>query len=232
MLRYQVLGGAIEIIQSHIGREGNWQDLLNDVAGAWFGFFCIQKNSRLIWIGRLVSIGLLAPPLSLVFLAGWSQLQVKKSFPIIANFESSIDLYGWKGNIERTDLFHSSGNYSLKIHLTTKKYSGVSLTEFYDSWQSFTTLSLDIYNPAQTPIDLTIRVNDARHELGANDQDDRFNKKLYIVNGWNHIEIPVAEIRQAPATRELKMDAIRSLTIFASQLPAAQDIYLDNIRLQ
>ncbi len=227
-----VLGGAIEVIQAHTGRDGNWQDLLNDVAATWLALFWLQKSNLWVWLGRLIAMALLMPPVTAVFFAAWSQLQAEKNFPVLADFESSIDLHGWKGDIERSNVFHSSGNYSLKAHLNTKKYSGLSLLEFYNSWQGYTTLSFDIYNPEPLPIDLVIRVSDVRHELGANVLTDRFNKKLHVESGWNPIEIPVAAIRQAPATRQLDMDSITSMIIFAMQLQKEQDIYLDNVRLQ
>ncbi len=227
-----VLGGAIEVIQAHAGREGNWQDLLNDLAGTWLVLFWLQKASLYVWVGRVVAIALIMPSVISVYLAAWSQLQIQRNFPILANFESSIDLHGWRGNIERTKASLGSGDYALKIHLNTEKYAGASLTEFYNSWQGFTTLSLDMYNPEILPIDLTIRVSDVRHELGGQDSNDRFNKKLHLENGWNHVEIPVASIREAPTTRELEMDSITSIIIFSAQLPKPQDIYVDNILLK
>lgn len=227
-----LLGGAIEIIQALTGREGNWQDLLNDLAATWLALFWLQKGNPWVWFGRVGAAALLIPPMVSVFLAVWSQLQIERNFPRLANFESSIDLHGWRGNIERTQTVHSSGDYSLKIHLNTKKYTGASLVEFHNSWQGYTTLSLNIYNPESLPINVVIRISDVRHELGNNDYNDRFNKKLHLVNGWNHIEIPVDSIRQAPATRELEMDSISSIIIFAGRLSKPQDIYVDEIVLK
>jgi hypothetical protein len=227
-----VLGGAIEVIQTQTGRYGSWQDLLNDLVGTWLGLFWLQKSNLWVWLGRVSAIALASPNVVLVLLAAWSQIQSEYQFPELANFESAISLHGWKGNIERTNLLQSSGNYSLKIHLNTEKYAGVSLTEFYNSWQGYTNLSLDLYNPEHELVNLVIRISDVQHELSKNDHSDRFNKKIAIKNGWNHIEISVAEIRQAPLTRTLEMDNITSMIIFATQLQQSQDIYMDNVRLR
>src|SRR3954466_3177043 len=48
-----VVGGIIEIVQSYTGRDGNWQDLLRDLSGAWLGLFWLQKATAWIWIGRV-----------------------------------------------------------------------------------------------------------------------------------------------------------------------------------
>jgi VanZ family protein len=226
------VGGAIEIIQAHTGREGNWQDLLNDLAATWLALFWLQKSNLWVWGGRVAAIALLIPPITTVFFSAWAQLHAERNFPILANFESSIDLHGWRGNVERTNALRSAGEYSLKVHLNTEKYAGAALTEFYHSWQGYSALAFDIYNPESLPIDLVIRISDLQHELGDNDWSDRFNKKLHITNGWNSIEIPVASIQQAPLTRELEMDSITSIVIFSMQLAKPQDIYVDNILLK
>lgn len=233
------VGGAIELIQARTGREGNWQDLLNDVAATWLALLWLQKSNLWVWAGRVLAIALLMPPVTTVFFAAWAQLHAQRNFPILANFESSIDMHGWKGNVERTKAIHrsgdysyNSGDYSLKVHLNTEKYAGVAFTGFYNSWHGYTTLSVDLYNPESQPIDLVIRISDLKHELGNNDLTDRFNKKLNITQGWNRVEIPVATIQQAPSTRQLEMDAITSIVIFSMRLPIAQDIYVDNILLK
>ncbi|MES2675045.1 MAG: hypothetical protein V4660_12450 [Pseudomonadota bacterium] len=226
------VGGAIELVQAQTGREGNWQDLLNDVAATWLALLWLQKSSLWVWAGRVLALALLMPPVTKVFFAAWAQLHAQTNFPILANFESSIDAHGWKGNVERIKTTNNSGDYSLKVHLNTEKYAGVAFTEFYNSWQGYATLSFDLYNPESQSIDLVIRISDLKHELGNNDRTDRFNKKLHITHGWNHIEIPVAAIQQAPSTRELEMDAITSLVIFSTRLAIAQDIYVDNILLK
>ncbi|MES2822916.1 MAG: hypothetical protein V4732_04890 [Pseudomonadota bacterium] len=226
------VGGVIEVIQAHTGREGNWQDLLNDVAATWLALLWLQKSNLWIWAGRVLAMALLMPPVTTVFFAAWAQLHAERNFPILANFESSIDLHGWKGNVERTKAVQSSGDYSLKVHLNTEKYSGAAFSEFHNSWQGYTTLAFDLYNPESRPIELVIRISDLRHELGDNDRTDRFNKKLHIAHGWNRVDIPVATIQQAPSTRKLEMDSITSIVIFSTRLPIAQDIYVDNILLK
>jgi VanZ family protein len=226
-----LVGGAIEIIQAQVGRDGNWQDLLRDLVGAWVGLSWVYGGSRKVWCGRVFAAGLMLPSLSVFVWAAWSQLHLQQQFPLIANFESAIELQAWHGDVERTSALQTSGLYSLKVHLTTGTYTGVSVDGFYNSWQGFTALTFSIYNPEPAPLALTLRVNDLEHELGDNDYNDRFNKKITIEQGWNNISISIAEIEAAPAMRKMNMGSIHSLVLFAKKIAKKQDIYIDNVRL-
>lgn len=227
-----VLGGLIEIIQAHTGRDGNWQDLMRDMAGTWMGLFWLQKPNGWVWTGRIFAIALCIPTLSIVYAAAQAQRFAEQQFPVLGNFESDMDLHGVKGDIERSNAFHSRDQYSLKVHLTTKQYTNVSFNDFFNSWQGYNYLLLDLYNPSTQPLDLVIRIDDVQHQAGNNEHDDRFNKNLHLEPGWNAIQIPVDEIQHAPAKRLLQLDAIKMIVIFAVQLQQEQDIYLDNMRLQ
>jgi len=227
-----VVGGLIEVAQAYTGRDGEWQDLLRDMAGTWLGLFWLQKSSYKIWFGRVIAIILLFPTVLPVYKAAKAQHFATQQFPVIANFEDDIDLHGIGGKVERSNVFRSSGQYSLKAHLTTKQYSNVSFNNFFNSWQGYGYLLFDLYNPDTQPLDLVIRIDDVQHQLGDNAYSDRFNQKLHLEPGWNAIKIPIDEIQHAPAKRLLQLDEIKSIVIFAMKLPEEHDIYLDNLRLQ
>lgn len=227
-----VVGGGIEIIQASIGRDGNWQDLLRDLSGAWLGLFWLKKPNRLVWCARILVLLLVFPSFFKVYVTAQNQRYAEKIFPLIADFEIDRNLHGIQGNIELNSKFFSQGQHSLKVHLTTEHYAEVSFSDFFNSWQGYRELAMDIYNPDIQPLRLTIRVDDRLHYLSDFNYSDRFNQRLHLVPGWNSIKIPVADIENAPATRKLRLDAIQSMIIFAVKLPEARDIYLDNIRLQ
>lgn len=226
------VGSLIEIIQQHTGRDGNWQDVLRNLVGIWLGIFWLQKNNRWVAWGRFIGIMLLVPTVTLVLLAAWSQYRTQKQFPQIANFESPIDTHSWKGRVERVSTLHTNQNHSLKIHLTTEMYSGASLNTFFNTWQGYKTLTLDVYNPDSQPIDLILRVNDIQHEKNGSHYNDRFNMPMHLTQGWNYIKIPVAAILYAPAARQIHLHSISSMAIFALKLPKERDIYVDNIKLE
>lgn len=227
-----LVGGLIEIVQAYTGRDGNWQDLLRDLAGTWLGLFWVQKASYRIWLGRLAAGLLLLPTLLPLYAAAQAQCHAEQQFPLLANFETEMDLFSITGKVERSTEHPSLGDYSLKVRLTTEQYSRVVFVNFFNSWQGYNELLLDIYNPDSQALDLVIRIDDQQHFAGGTAHSDRFNQNLHLDPGWNAIKIPVADIQHAPATRLMQLDAINSIIIFAVKLPREQLIYLDNLRLQ
>jgi VanZ family protein len=226
-----IVGSIIEVIQHYTGRDGNWLDVLRDLVGTWFAMFWLQKNNRWAWFGRIITTLFLLPTIQTIFLSAWSQFHLMRQFPEFANFESSIDARGWKGKVERSALVAAQGQYSLKIHFNTDKYSTASFREFFNSWNDYTFLSMDIYNPDITPLTVKLRIHDSRHELN-NNFSDRFNKDIQLESGWNSISIPLDDIKRAPASRPLDLGAITTLAIFTMQLPEPRDIYVDNVSLR
>ena len=226
------VGGAIEIIQAHTGRDGNWRDVSRDIIGAWLGLFWLLHASRWVWCARIVTLLLILPDIMNVFVAGYSQARALQQFPVLANFESAIELSAWQGDIERVELPLASGNHVLKVHFNKSQYANVSLKYFFHSWQGYRVLSFDVYNPDQNPVNLVMRVSDVQHDKGSNLYRDRFNHQLRINSGWSHVEIPVSDILHAPATRLMHLDSIASITLFSMRLPVERNIYLDNVKLQ
>ncbi len=94
LLAVFVGGGLIEILQSYTGRDGNWDDLLRDLSGTCVGLFWLRPPSLSVWLGRVVALAFLIPSLSVVFFEALYQYQAIKKFPLLAGFESSIELYG------------------------------------------------------------------------------------------------------------------------------------------
>lgn len=226
-----LFGGSIEIIQSYTGRDGNWQDVVRDIGGGWLGLFWLHWSSAWVWLGRVVVVVLLVPSLATVFFAAQAQQVSEQQFPMLANFETTHDLYNVKGPVELSADFASAGQQSLKVKFSTAKYSDVYFINFFNSWQGYQQLSMDIYNPGDA-FDLALRIDDVKHHAGDNNHTDRFNKKFHIQPAWNTLVMSISEIEHAPATRLLNLDTIYSMILFSSNLPKAQVIYIDNVQLR
>ena len=224
-------GGSIELIQAYIGRDGNWDDLLRDMTGAWLGIFWLQRNTLWSWVGRLISIVLLVPTLTTLYYEGRFQFNLNQQFPILAGFESSIETYGHRAS-EQSTLFHTQGEYSLKVDLTTNKYTGVVFNRLINDWTGYKIFSFDIYNPDPQAFKMTVRINDADHHLSGWVTQDRFNSVLNLEPGWNHFAFSLEDIKNAPEHRKMDMTKIMWIEIFAGKLPAPRAIYLDNVRLE
>ena len=227
-----VVGGIIEIVQSYTGRDGNWQDLLRDLSGTWFGLFWLQKATVLVWMGRALTFALLWPSVWAVFLAAFAQVQAEKYFPVISSFEHYTDARRWKGKVELSSEYHSEGDHSLRAYFNTQRYSPIALDEFLGDWTGYSIVAVDIYNPQPEVVELIFRVNDLEHDNGKGLYTDRFNRKLFIEHGWNHIAIPIAEIEHAPENRLMNLHEIKRVLFFTSSLPQPKILYIDNFLLK
>ena len=137
LLAVFVGGGLIEVVQSYTGRDGNWDDLLRDVSGTCVGLFWLRPPSLSVWLGRVVALAFLIPSVSLVFFEAWFQYQAMKKFPMIAGFESHIELYGQKSTARLSEEYSTQGYYSLKLNLTTERYSGISFERMFNDNHPF-----------------------------------------------------------------------------------------------
>ncbi len=227
-----VCGGLIELVQTYIGRDGNWLDLLRDLTGTCLGLLWLQQPTKIIWYARFFALFLLLPSVNAVVKAAYGQIHAARQFPLLNDFESVIELQSIRGPVNRAKDYATSHAHSLKINFTTDEYSEVSFNDLYQSWEGFRFLSIDLYKPDDLPLAVIIRINDRQHELGANDYSDRYNKKFSLNQGWNHLEISITDIQHAPATRLMDLRQIQKIVVFSANLKAPRDIYLDNIRLR
>lgn len=227
-----LLSLAIEAIQSQVGRQANWQDGLRNLIGAWFGLFWGQSASRAVWLGRLGASLLLLWQLSGLAQTGFGHWQRLERFPVLSDFETKRQLLEWGGNIERVKEPVAQGNFSLALYLGTEHYSGGGLDHLVGDWSGYDSLSFELYHPGEEPLKLTLRINDTQHDRSDGRYDDRFNQRLWAQPGWNSYRIALVEVKRAPEGRPMNMSSIQRLGIFATQLPEAQTIYLDNLRLE
>jgi len=227
-----IAGGLIELIQIKIGRDGNWLDVYYDLVGTWIGLVWCQPVTRIIRYARIAVFALTLPALLKVLLLALLQFQAAQNFPVIADFETRLELYQYKGTVERSDLVHTQGNFSLQLTLQTTEYSGISFGRAYPDWTPYNHLRMDIYIPDSEPLDIVIRVNDIVHDLAGWKDDDRYNYRTRLSQGWNNLTLSIDAIRNGPANRLMDLQQISSIGIFTTRLPAPRDIYIDNIRLE
>jgi len=224
-------GGLIELIQAYIGRDGSWSDLLRDMTGTWLGIFWLQRASIFSWVGRIISVALLVPNLNTVFYEARFQFNLLQQFPVLAGFESSIETYGHRG-AELSTEFHTQGDYSLKVELTTRKFTGIVFNRMINDWSAYKTLGFDIYNTGTDAFTMIVRVNDAQHNLNGWATQDRFNRPLHLEPGWNHFTFSIEDIENAPHNRKMDLTKIVWMEIFVGiPLQAPRRIYIDNVRL-
>jgi VanZ family protein len=225
-------GGLIELIQSYVGRDGNLLDVYYDLTGTWIGLIWCQPPTRTMRRARIAVFVLVLPAVTKIIFLALLQFQAARDFPLIADFETALELYQYRGTIERSPLVQTRGNFSLKLTLQTTRYSGINFSRRYPDWTPYNALKVDIYNPDSTPLDIVIRVNDIAHDLAGWNDNDRYNHWVRLHQGWNYLSLPIEDIVKGPARRRMDMQKVSAIGLYTAGLTTTRDIYIDNIRLQ
>lgn len=228
---------ATEILQSFTNRQASIEDVLWDCAGiiATIAFisllrFTLTRLSRcllLFIIASLLSITVFSP--MMLALADWRN---QRDFPLLSNMERFSDRYLWsRGDI--VDDYAKDGQYALKVTLQKQLYSGVNLRHFPSNWMGKNALHLSIYNPNQTTLPLSLRVQDGIHDAGPQAYSDRFNQDFNAAHGWTDLVIPLTKIERAPRTRSMNITDMTRLRIFARDDHHAESVfYIDAVYLE
>jgi len=232
-----VISILIEYVQHFVGREASVDDVLHNMCGIWLGLFWGQKPTHIVWGLRCLSVILLAPSLWLVTESAVADIVMRHQFPQVNSFDSRYELqqihtHPTIADTLQVDSPSIHGGHSLQVSLSSVKYAGFRLVGPYGDWGGYTFLVMDFYNPDSEPLYLTLKISDRQHDSGVNKFEERFNHRLRLASGWNNLRIPVEDIRNAPHSREMKMDEITGLAIFAEQVQQPRKFYWDNIHLE
>ena len=234
------LGVGIELLQEMVGRDASWDDVLHNLCGVWLALFWGQKlkvKLPFALLLRLLCLSLAAPSLVFAASAAYTDMRMRSQFPVINNFENYFEakhLVGIALDIPkgRSSAHVSDGRFSLAVNLGTGKYSGIKWVSPYGDWTGYNQFAMDVYNADDSTFEVVLKIADFTHDLGSNNYDDRFNKRVKLLPGWNYLRVSVDEIENAPKNRKMRMDQVSCLELFATRLTQPKLIYVDYLRLE
>ena len=234
-----MFGLMVEFLQMYTnGRSPDVLDLLRNQLGALIGFvfFCSVRRRLSPMLLRGLQIGTIL--LLLCFLwplarAVIDERQAAARFPVLSDFETRFEDRRWRNirQLERVDRPVRHGNRSLRVQLSTKKYSGTSLFYFPHDWSGYQWLNFSVYNPMDTGLSLHSRIHDRLHRQHGQVFKDRFHQQFTLHSGWNDLRISLDAVRHAPAGREMGMHEIEGFGIFVVRQTRPLVIYLDYVYL-
>ena len=231
-------GICIELMQYGASRTPNMGDVLRDIAGSLlvlvFGPLKTklqagqQRNFLQFSVIALMLVLLWPLTKSLI-----DEATSRQQFPILANFETTFEIERWEnyGFLSVESVSPISNNKSLKVSLTTERYSGTKLRYFNGNWVSAKILKISFYNPDENPLQINLRIHDIHHNKNHNKYNDRFNRKFILLAGWNLIEVDLDEVQKSPLDRNMDMSFIRELGVFSISLAAPRTLYIDEVKL-
>jgi hypothetical protein len=242
------LGAASELAQMPTGRDASLVDLGHDVLGA-LAFLAIFSafDSRLNREGKprratragivlvgVSALGILAAPM------GRALMEYQRrdaSFPVIADFTSRYDRYfvGRRGVLiesavmppawaERT---HES---AMRVHFLPAPYPGIDLFELSPDWRKYSALVMDLTNPTQVPLELSLLVMDAHHDYAL---EDRYSTALQLPPATRRrIRIPMEDIEAGPPGRSIDLANMAGIVMFRTRHSQADEMYVSRVWLE
>lgn len=234
-----VAGVLVELVQGGMQRNPDINDILRNMTGSMlilsFGPPGVLVRPRqwkvLLQVAVVMVLLLQLWPLAKSL---FDEHAARTRFPLLADFESAFEIDRWKGEegLSVVSLPQATAGKVLKVPLSTKHYSGAGLFYFPGDWKQFGFLYISVFNPAGQPLPVTFRIHDRQHTQGDRSYEDRFNRRVLLRPGWNHVEFDLNQVASAPTHRRMDMGSVRGLGIFVTSLDEPGVIYLDNARLQ
>ena len=242
-------GGLVEIAQAFVDRDASFADLGTDALGAGCTLGIAAAFERQLWRARIRFAGRVAVAVLGLFCGLWALFPVGQAvvayidrataFPVVARFSSARDLYFISSGAAHLSLqplparwARSGDDLSLRIDFTAAVWPGVSLDEPEPDWRGFSALVLDVTNPDETPLRLTVRVHDAAHDQR---YEDRFNRAFEVMPSSRvALRIPIQDILAGPVGRPLDLAHIAGIVVFENSGLAAigRHFYLTRIWLE
>jgi hypothetical protein len=229
------LGVFVEVVQLGMkDRFFEFSDLMNDAIGA-FAFLAIfsvySKPLRALTV-RILSVVLILSAGIPFYIVIFDEAYARLNFPLINSFEKPFEISLWQednAGIVRSQKFPAEGSCSALVSFLPGEYSTICKEGFVHDWRGYKTFSADIYLPGDSDLRITLRINDKMHD---NEFSDRFNGRILLKPGLNHISINLDDIRKSPAKRQMDMSDVTRICFFAAGLSKPETVYLDNIRLE
>jgi hypothetical protein len=238
MVTVIVISFAMEGIQNVMGRTFSFYDIRKNIVGAAAALcFTIPGRKHL---NKMIRTGIQIIVLAaLLFeLAPFARATVDdiimfRQFPVLCSFETPFEKKRWRSNttlrIDRN--IKKEGRASLKVHPNFDVYTRATLFSLARNWTGFRFLELDLYNPLSKAIYIRLAVHDELFHRRGYQKKDRFVRSYTLPHGWNHIRIPIEEIRTAPSERKMQMADIKEIMVLVWQYGEYRAIYIDGLKL-
>lgn len=151
---------------------------------------------------------------------------------ILYDFETdlSLDQFHWRCHtlFSLTDQHATSGKKSLKMEFYPSPYPGIAPQLVFNDWSRYDYFSFDVFNPLDTAVHLTLRIDDQKDAF---DFNQRYNKRLKLKPGMNYFKIPLKSLKTSNIKRPLNLREIYQFLLFIVDPKQKYTLYFDNFKL-
>jgi len=208
-----------EWLQGKVGRSSSLYDAIYDVVGAVWAIIVVTllrvktRGKSVAWLVifvLVVSVALLRPS----FQALVDEYQMRKAFPVLADFSGYFEATRWDAVRAKTSIVKNENKKLLQVEFGEKHYSTVSLQHLVSDWRGYNKLNVVILNQEAYQFPVTLRIHDRLHRRNGYHFADRFSKKLALLPGKNHISLLLSDIQNLPDKRQMNLAEVVDLSIF------------------
>ena len=184
----------------------------------------------------LFAHGRLLPLLASVLLLPGSRVTPAQSSGrvlVLEDFESPDAATRWEGLTGIATDRATHGKHSARIRIDGGR-SQISSTKLPADWRGYDRLLFDVYSERDPVSTAGIRIYDSvGGDAGQAAKDDYFDGagKIFLIKGWNHVEVSLTPLKAATYSRDIALDRIRRLQLSFSSVRSPETVYIDNLRL-
>ena len=147
-------------------------------------------------------------------------------FPVLADFHSRIELY-WTLSI---GVNREIVDDALEVEFGAQEFPGVAFHEPVPDWRRYKILAIDVENPGDAQLKLSVRVHDRLHNRMYH---DRFNRNFELApKERRNLRILVEDIRHGPRERLMDMAHISDITLFRGGNKGSRHLRVYSLRLE
>jgi hypothetical protein len=239
------LAFATELAQVQTKRDASLDDVVTDLLGTT-GFLLVCRafdlaargsniaNRTAFALAGAVAFAVLAWPL--VSMSHAYSLRAS-CFPFIVDFACGAGaqfLHARHARVEIVPVPRPWASHSeekaLHIHFYGDQWPGIDIGEPMPDWRSYRQLAVEIINPLERELQITIRIDDRQHNKRFH---DRYNGRFILPPlERTTLHIPLTEIEAAPHHRKFDLQNVARLLIFRRVADPGDAIYLIRVRLE
>jgi hypothetical protein len=115
------------------------------------------------------------------------------------------------------------------VPLHESRWPGISINEPWPDWSQYSQLAIEIINPNDAPLALSVRIDDRLH---TNQYDDRFTRQYAVVpQTRTTLFVSLADVQASPRLRQLDLTQIAVVILFQDANLGALPFYVCGVRL-
>lgn len=230
------VGASTEFLQQFVGRSPMLSDFALDLLGIGFAMTWIQwrrQHRRAALAAAAFLLSVLAYTVRDVPQMFRAMVEVRRSFPLLAEFESRDTLALWRKHgdsvISLVDVGSVHGHVLQVSTAGREPWPGVGAGRLPADWTGYDELVLDVrlQSPAPDSLQIGVRLDD----FEGRDDREWSSRSYFVHHAWQTLRFPLVGLQTDKSGRPLDVGDIFSLVVFFIRPGAPAAFEVDNVRL-